>query len=1084
MDRGGTFTDVVVVDGDRLLVRKVRSDEACTGDLARGALTFGTTVATNALLERRGVPTLLLVSEGFEDLLAIGDMTRPDLFDPQAVWPDPLTQRVLAVPGRIDAKGTECSSLVLPQATVLSGVRAVAVALVNSHANPEHELALERWINGVAPDCYVALGHRHSPEVGYLHRIETTLVTACLTPVLQDAMTRDRIPSGARCIRSDGSLCPAPDLTAVDAVLSGPAGGVLAVAEVARRAGFGSAIGLDMGGTSTDVCRVAGDLPLRHEDTRVGGVRIRRPSLEVETIAAGGGSVLWSDGLRLGVGPQSAGADPGPQCYGRGGPATLTDAALQAGLIDPQAFDPPLRTEDVDLPGPCDAFLAVAREAMAAAVRRIATARGIDVRDDALVAYGGAAGQHAAAVAERLGIRTVLVHPCASVLSAWGQQLARREVEATRAVWRPLSDVVAELAPMAAAIQASLDALPDARWSVDLRLAGTDHCLAVPLMADDTEPMLVQRFTDAHRRRFGFAPEGAIEVVNVRVRLGEDTPPPPPAPSDVFGLGDRVVRGPRLLTCPTTAVWVPQGWSARGQEGILYLERVTLVERPDSEVRTPLGVALWGRRFMAVAEQAGETLRRLARSVNIRERLDFSCAVFDGAGQLVANAPHIPVHLGAMGVTVRDLIGSGARLDPGTAWLCNDPVAGGSHLPDLTVITPVYVDGERFFVGCRGHHVDVGGLTPGSMPPHSRTLAEEGFVVRHACILDGEGRRPLRPLLTGCRDPDTVIADLEAQIAANAHAARALGELGSGSQLRTWMGHLVDVGAECVEAWLETLTAGEAVDRIDGVEVRVALDPAPGALVVDFAGTEGPHPGNLNAPVGVVRAAVLYALRVMVAADIPLNEGVLRRVHLRVPPGSILDPPAGAAVVGGNVETSQRVVDLILRAAGFMAASAGTMCNLTLGGAGWAFYETLGGGSGATRSSAGVDGRQVHMTNTRATDPEVLEARLPLVVRHFGYRRGSGGRGAYRGGDGLVRVIEVLETADAAWLCARQDRGPEGAGSGGAGATAEAWIHDVDGRRRWDGLPVRVVASSLVELHSPGGGGYGPPALSEHPFRG
>ena len=1072
VDRGGTFTDVVTVGVHGPRVRKIRSDEAIVRDLAEGPLTFGTTVATNALLERRGVPTLLCVTEGFADLPWIGDMARPDLFDPDARWPEPLCVRVVEIPGRVDAEGSEIEPLAIPDLD-LRDVRAVAVVLLNSHRNPAHERAVAGAIRARDPSLHVALGHAVSPEVGYLARVETTLVDAAITPVLQAALRRDRIQAGALGMRSDGGLSPAADLAAPDAVLSGPAGGVMAVEAVARMAGFDRAVGLDMGGTSTDVCRVeVGHLPRREGDVRIAGVRLRRPMLEVETIAAGGGSILWTDGLRLGVGPESAGADPGPQCYGRGGPPTLTDAALAAGLVEPAAFDPPLDAEAVDLPGEAEAFLDVAREAMAAAVRRLATARGIDLADHALVAYGGAAGQHAAHVAERLEIGTVLVHPFASVLSAWGQALARREETAVRALWAPFPAAWDEVC---AGWEGLSDALPDlgeAERSVELRHTGTDHPLEIRVEAGADPDAVRVDFLAEHRRRYGFdRPGQAIEVFNVRVRARAPAPEAPPAPPDPWGIGAETVRGPRLLTCPTTAVHVPRGWTARIADGLLRLEHVSRAPRPEVTERTPLGVALWGHRFMAVAEQAGALLQRTARSVNIRERLDFSCAVFDGDGHLVANAPHIPVHLGAMGETVRDLLATHGDPEPGQAWVCNDPAAGGSHLPDLTVVTAVRHEGRRFFVACRGHHADVGGLTPGSMPPRSRRLAEEGFVLRHVPLLEGGAIRDLRAHLDGCRDPDTVLADLEAQVAANAHAARLLAALGPAAVLEAWMGHLQDVADEAVARVIRALSPGTARDTIGGVPLAVALRPGQGRLHVDFTGTGGPHAGNLNAPRAVVRAAVPYALRVLVDQPIPLNEGALRRVALTVPEPSLLAPPPDAAVVGGNVETSQRLVDLLLRAAGARAASQGTMNNLTLGGRGWSFYETLGGGGGASAKGPGADGRQVHMTNTRATDAEVLEARLPLRVRRFALRIGSGGDGTHRGGLGLVREIEVTAPATAALLATRRDDGAPGLG-GGAGAPGRDEVCRADAWAPWDRDPVDLAPGDRVRVHTPGGGGW------------
>ena len=1036
VDRGGTFTDVVRVDSSgHATVEKVRSDEAIVGELSRGALVFGTTVATNALLERKHARTLLVVTHGFADLVHIGDMSRPKLFDPDADWPAPLCDAVVEVPGRIAADGTVLEPLVLPEFP--SGFEAVAVVLVNSHVNPAHELAVARALPG-----FVSLGHQVDPELGYLARIHTTLVDAAVTPVLKRALQRDRIPDSALAMCSDGSLVAAPRLRAPDAVLSGPAGGVLAVAEVARLGGFRSAVGLDMGGTSTDVCRVdAGSLPRVEGEVRVAGVRLRRPMLEVVTIAAGGGSVLGNDGLRMTVGPASAGADPGPACTGRGGPPTLTDAALAVGLVDPDAFEPALVAHP--LPGDPHEYLAIAREKMAQAVRRIATARGVDLGDHCLVSYGGAAGAHAAKVAERLGISTVLVHPCAAVLSAWGQSLARTQSRLVVALWTGDFSAVEE------AWSVALDAPGERVCSVEVRMGGTDHAIEV---GQGSEGEVRDAFILEHRRRYGYVPEGALEYVNAWIRVRGDAPSPPRAHDDPWAVGTRVVSGPEVLHAPTTSVFVPEGWTACRRDGLLRLERASAGMPSRSANRSPAGVELWSNRFMAVAEQAGEVLRRTARSVNIRERLDFSCAVFDAEGQLVANAPHIPVHLGAMGETVRDLIATGGPLQ-GNHWLCNDPSAGGSHLPDLTVVSPA----GRFFVASRGHHVDVGGLTPGSMPPTSRTLADEGEVFRHVPLLqDGL----FRPPSIG-RHPETVQADLAAQVAANSHAANALAELGDEALIAAWMAHLHDVADESLPVGL----SGSASDGDLHVDVSTEGD----RLVVRFDAPP-PDPGNRNAPRAVVRAVLLYVLRCLAGPGLPLNEGVLRRVDLVIPDNSLLSPPPGAAVVAGNVETSQRLVDLLFRAIGGRAGSQGTMNNLTLGGRGWAFYETIGGGGGATATSAGVHGRQLHMTNTRATDVEVLEARLPLRVRRLSIRRGSGGAGMFPGGDGLVRELEVLADGSASLLASSRERGGRGlGGEDGLGGVDELWQ---DGRwRTWDGSPTAVSAGDRVRVQTPGGGG-------------
>lgn len=1064
VDRGGTFTDVVTWDGVHAPVaRKVRSDEAVVGDLAEGTLVFGTTVATNALLERTGRPTLLAVTAGFGDLHRIRHMARPALFDPDADWPASLATRVVEVPGRIAADGRVLDPARIPE--LPDDVEQAAVVLLHGPRAPEQERAVADQL-GIPSVC----GHAVDPEVGYLARIETTLVDAAITPVLADAVTADRIPGDAFAIRSDGGLVRAGALRAPDAVLSGPAGGVLAVAAIARQAGFAGVVGLDMGGTSTDVCCVLGDeLPRQSGDVPVAGVFLRRPMLEVETIAAGGGSVLRDDGTRLRVGPQSAGADPGPQCYGRGGPPTLTDAALLAGLLDPHAFSPPLDPGAVSLPGSAEDFLAVGREAMAAAVRRLASRRGVDVRPLALVAYGGAAGQHAAAVAERLQMRTVLVHPFAAVLSAWGQTLAVETHERVRALWSPLEAVWGALPEWVDALRAQLPALPIEDVLLELRPEGTDDTLTVRLDAlDAVRANFLGRYEAVH----GHAATGPIELVNLRVRVSA-APVDVPAPDDdPWGVGDRVIPGPARLDCTTTAISVPAGWRARRWRGLLRLDREGAQVAPHDTTRTARGVAVWASRFMAVASSAGETLRRTARSVNIRERRDFSAALFDGDGRLVANAPHIPVHLGAMGETVRDILAHEPS-EPGQSWLGNDPAAGGSHLPDLTVVTEVALDGVRFFVATRAHHVDVGGITPGSMPPHATHLAQEGMVLRRVPLTRGGQLRDLVDLVSDSRQPAVVAADLRAQLAANTQMVRGLAGLGPGPVVRSWMGHLRDAARDAIRAILPTLTAGSATDTLAGVPLHVAVSPNGDRLIVDWTGTGGPHTGNLNAPPAVVRAAVLYVLRVLVADDIPLNEGVLDLVDMRLPPRCLLTPPAGAAVAGGNVETSQRLVDLLFAALGVRAASQGTMNNLTLGGNGWSLYETLGGGQGASATADGRSANQVHMTNTRATDPEVAELRLPIRVQRFERRSGSGGAGHHRGGDGLIREIELLTPGTVALLASRREHGAPGLGGGGSGLPGVDAVFADGAWCKWDGQPRALRAGDKVRIETPGGGGFG-----------
>jgi 5-oxoprolinase (ATP-hydrolysing) len=994
------------------------------------------------------------------------------------------------VEGRIAADGSEVEPLILPDPSVLEGVSAVAIAFVNSHRNPSHERRVAEWVRAHAPDAFVALGHVVSPERGLLPRLETALVHAAITPVLRSALDRDRIPGDALAMRSDGSLCPAEALEAPDAVLSGPAGGVLAVQAIARLAGFEHAVGLDMGGTSTDVCRLgsgvgdasADGLPRRTGRVEVAGVHLQRPILSVDTIAAGGGSICWSDGTRLGVGPRSAGADPGPQCYGRGGPPTLTDAALAVGLVDPARFDPPLDPGAVSLPADPEAFLTLAREQMAAAVRRLALADGADLADHALVAFGGAAGQHAAGVAEVLGISTVLVHPAASVLSAWGQALARRESSGVVDLHVPIDDESAVLEARDRLV-ARLGAEGDVTTEVVVRYAGTDGVIRLPYT---DPPTLREGFTAAHGARFGFVRDAPLEITALHVRvagepLAPPDAPPQPDPPVLDAPGQRVALpdGGEVHHLPTTSVWVPPGWTIRVEHGMSRLDRLEHAERAadDPVARTPAGVALWSARFMAVAEHGGAVLQRVARSVNVRERHDFSCALFDADGFLVANAPHIPVHLGAMGATVRDLV---RTRDPavGTHWVCNSPSAGGSHLPDLTVVSVGRLGGRPIYVASRAHHADVGGTTPGSMPPDSRSLTEEGMVFAHVEVFeDGRG-----PDVSGSRQPETVIADLAAQVAANRTMLAGLTELAAASGpevVHTWMAHVLDASEALTHAVVDQMpaTAGPVEDVLDSRlgDVRLCLTTRveSGVLHVDFAGTEGPHTGNLNTPPAVVRAAVLYAVRVLLGTDLPLNEGVLRRVRLHTPTPSVLAPPEGAAVAGGNVETSMRIADLLLRAMGRAAASAGTMNNLTIGGEGWSYYETLGGGQGGTDRGPGASTRQLHMTNTRATDPEVLEHRVPLRVRRFQVRTSSGGGGQHPGGDGLVRELEALAPCTAALLGTRRATGPQGL-RGSAGRHARDVVVRNGVEAAWDGRPTALAPGDRVRIETPGGGGFDP----------
>ncbi|MFT6818324.1 MAG: 5-oxoprolinase (ATP-hydrolyzing) [Myxococcota bacterium] len=1064
VDRGGTFTDIVTIDASGVSVRKVPSDGAVIGDYAVGALTVGTTVATNAALTRTGAKVTVFITLGFAGLVETGDMTRRALFDPDAAWPALPVRECVEVCERVHWDGSVATALVLPDLPSETP-ESIAIVLLNSSRNPAHEDLMAAWLRSQYPHTPICVGHTLSPGVGLLARLETTVLDAAMTPLLRHAFARDRLPEGTQAIRSDASLCDASQLRAPDALLSGPAGGVLAVKHVARLAGFAHAVGLDMGGTSTDVCRVDVDSPIpRTAELRIAGLRVRRPSVDVHTIAAGGGSVASHRSGQLCVGPESAGANPGPQCYGRGGPPTVTDAALALGWMDGTAFDPPLDASKVSLPDRPEAIVDLAQELMAHAVEALAVQRGVSLTDHALVAYGGAAGQHAAGVAQRLGIRTVLVHPLAAVLSAFGQLMASVGEEVSRAVWLPLNDAIYALPDVFDALHATLSDFATTESWVRVRVHGTDHAVRLPWSSTADICAAYHAHSDVSDAVPDDAPLEVVDAIVVATTPGQALPS---ITDDPFHLGTTRINGPHVLTTPTTSIVVPVGWCAHWHDGLLHLTHEQVTDAQVDTATDAHGAALWGARFMATATQGGERLRRLARSVNIRERLDFSCAVFDSNGRLIANAPHIPVHLGAMGACVRDLIQHVPHAPGGSAWLTNDPTVGGSHLPDLTVITPVDHDGERFFVASRGHHVDVGGISPGSMPSRSTTLSEEGVVFRRVRI---DVELPTAAL-EQTRAPVTVAADLHAQIAANRFMAKHLKSLGPASQLTRWMHTLRGLAEQAVRECIQHLPLGHAEDVIGGIAIRLSLYRDGQSLAVDFTGTGGPHAGNLNAPKAVVQASVLYWLRVLVGCGMPLNDGALTPISLRIPEPSVLSPLPNSAVAGGNVETSQRIVDLLFRAIGHRAGSQGTMNNLTIGGVDWAHYETLGGGQGASINGGGQSARQVHMTNTRATDPEVLEARTPLRVECIARRTGSGGQGEYCGGDGLIRELSTSVACTATLLATRRTQGARGIHAGDGQPARDSLCRGGEWEA-WDGEETQLQPGDRIRVETPGGGGW------------
>ncbi|MEZ4442592.1 MAG: hydantoinase B/oxoprolinase family protein [Polyangiaceae bacterium] len=1173
IDRGGTFTDAIgrSPEGELSVVKVLSSDRAplvairALLGLAADApippcdLRMGTTVATNALLERRGVDTGLVITRGFRDALAIGTQARPELFALDVVRPPPLYREVLEVDARAAPDGRvlvspDESALREDLAALRGRVESLAVVVLHGHACP----ALEQRIGAIAREVgfsEVSLSHEVAAELGLVARGDTAVVDAYLTPLLRrylDDLAAELPGSTIHLMESSGALVPRARLRGPAAVLSGPAGGVVAVSRVAAACGIEEAIGFDMGGTSTDVCRVTtGPLP-RVFESEVAGVRLASPMLDIVTVAAGGGSICRFDGERLRVGPESVGARPGPLAYGapEAVDLSLTDVNVALGRVVGDRFAVPLHPDRVE--APIEAMVAasgIARETllagffevacqhMAEAIQQISLARGADPGRHRLVLFGGAAGQHGGALMRRLGIEEAILHPFAGVLSAWGMGAAELGWHGQAA---PGSDGRCPRLDEATARSEVLDRLEAegraalardgvetsrAERLLELRYRGTETSLVVP---DDEDEVVRRAFEAAHEARFGYARPGhPIEVVSCRVLAsggGAEVPEPRVLPGPLpapLRLGrvfvwppgqvedgrwveapiyardqlpaEAVVEGPALVVEDTGTVVVEPGdrLSLDGA-GRLWLRRADAGARASmgrSTARDPLRLELFFNEFMSIAEQMGQVLRRTAISTNIRERLDFSCAIFDAEGGLVANAPHIPVHLGAMGETVKAVRAAHPTPAPGDAFVTNDPAGGGSHLPDITVVSPLHDEAGRvaFYVASRGHHVDVGGITPGSMPPASRSLIEEGVVLRAERLVH-RGRfaeAQLRERLASgpypAREPDTVIADLEAQLAANRLGGQRLAALVAreGEEVvLAHMGHVQDNAAEKVQAAIAALPDGVRcfADRLDdGAPLKVTLTVEGERLTIDFTGSSPEHEGNLNAPAAVTTAAVIYVLRLLVGEPIPLSSGCLRPVSLILPPRSIVAPGPERAVAGGNVETSQRIVDVLLGALELAAASQGTMNNLTFGNARFGYYETLGGGTGATARAPGASGVHSHMTNTRITDPEVLEARFPVWVRRFHLRHGSGGAGRHRGGDGLVRGLEAREPLTVSILSQRRSVAPFGLAGGGPGAMG------INRRRRVDGeeelLPgavtVELAAGEQIEIETPGGGGWG-----------
>ncbi|MDE1569279.1 hydantoinase B/oxoprolinase family protein [Aquabacter sp. P-9] len=1195
IDRGGTFTDIVGRKPDGTLVaHKVLSenpeayrDAAVHGirellGLAPGApipaglvsaVKMGTTVATNALLERKGDRTLLVTTRGFRDALRIGYQARPKIFAKKIVLPDMLFEQVVEVDERIRADGTveEVPDLAKVRAALetakADGIQAVAVAFMHAYRYPAHEA----MVAGLAREVgfpQVSASHEVSPLIKLVGRGDTTVADAYLSPILRRyvAQVAEELGTGeeAETIRlmfmmSSGGLTAADLFQGKDALLSGPAGGVVGASETGQIAGLDRIIGFDMGGTSTDVCHFDGELE-RAFDTEVAGVRIRAPMMRIHTVAAGGGSILHYDGARFRVGPDSAGANPGPACYRRGGPLAVTDANVMLGKLIPDFFpkifgpgqDSPLDAGAVrakfeamaaeigDGRSPeavADGFVTIAVENMANAIKKISVERGYDVTRYALSCFGGAGGQHACLVADALGMRKVHIHPFSGLLSAYGMGLAAIRALRTKAVGeRLVPEALAGLATLrdalAAETQAELkgqgvsEAATDTETKLHLRYEGTDT--AIPVALADLEAMVAD-FEARHRAQFGFvSPEKQIVVEAMEVQssgggagivepdqpLSEGAPEPcrttrfysggawheaPVVLRAAFKPG-MVLNGPAIVIEPNQTVVVEDGWSAEvTAKNHLMLTRTAVLKRAEA-VGThadPVMLEVFNNLFMSIAEQMGVTLQNTAYSVNIKERLDFSCAVFSGKGELVANAPHMPVHLGSMDRSVETVIRENAgAIRPGDVFALNAPYNGGTHLPDITVVTPVFDDEGKellFWVASRGHHADVGGVAPGSMSPRATTIDEEGVYIDNFKLVD-QGRfreKELVDLLTGAkypaRNPVQNVADLKAQIAANEKGVRELKKMIDTFGLdvvTAYMGHVQDNADESVRRVLDRLADSSfsyEMDQGTVIKVKITVDKATRTAKVDFTGTSPQQGNNFNAPEPVTRAAVLYVFRVMVEDEIPMNAGCLRPIEIVVPKGSMLSPVYPAAVVAGNVETSQAVTNCLFGALKAMAASQGTMNNLTFGNDQVQYYETICSGSPAGPGFDGTDAVHVHMTNSRLTDPEILESRFPVLLEDFHVRAGSGGKGRWTAGSGTYRRIRFLERMDCALLSSHRRVRPFGGDGGEPGLVGEGFVRRNDGSfDTLQGCDQTVLeAGEAVIVITPTAGGYGDPALRE-----
>lgn len=1194
VDRGGTFTDIVARRPDgSLIAHKLLSEnpeayrdpavhgirellglepgEPIPSDFI-GAVKMGTTVATNALLERKGDPTLLVTTKGFRDALEIGYQARADIFAKKIVKPELLYADVIEADERVLADGTVERALnehdlrQALEAAYASGLRAVAIVFMHAYRYPEHEQQAAAIASAIG-FTQISPSHVVSPLIKLVGRGDTAVVDAYLSPVLRryvdqvaaELGTGDAEGPKLMFMQSSGGLTDAHLFQGKDAILSGPAGGVVGAVEVSRIAGFDRMIGFDMGGTSTDVSHYDGELE-RAFETEVAGVRMRAPMMKIHTVAAGGGSILSYDGSRFRVGPDSAGATPGPKSYRRGGPLAVTDANIMTGKLLPDFFpeifgpgqDQPLDAEAVrsafaemaqtigggrTAEDVADGFLAIAVENMANAIKKISVQRGYDVSDYALTCFGGAGGQHACLVADSLGMKTVLIHPFSGILSAYGMGLADIRATRQRAVLTELDTALTTIGAVRAELEEevrgemTLQGVEAADLEIVTRLhlqyKGTDTALPV---AFGQQEEMAQAFAVAHKKQFGFIFDDrpvvvdSIEVEGIgggadiqEADIQADASVPEALRTTRFYSGGTwheagifkrealkpgaVLKGPALIIEPHQTIVVEAGWQARltGRNHIVLIREIPL--SGNAAIGTsadPVMLEVFNNLFMAIAEQMGVTLQNTAHSVNIKERLDFSCAVFDRTGALVANAPHMPVHLGSMDRSVETIIRlNQGNIRPGDVFALNAPYNGGTHLPDITVVTPVFDDAGEvilFYVASRGHHADIGGKAPGSMTPRATKVDEEGVLIDNFLLVD-KGRfreADFAAMLTDhpypARNPAQNVADVKAQIAANEKGVHELRKMVAHFGLdvvEAYMGHVQDNAEESVRRVIARLSDSEftyPTDQGAVIKVKITVDRKAREATVDFTGTSAQQPTNFNAPEPVTRAAVLYVFRVMVEQPIPMNAGCLRPIRIIVPDGSMLRPTYPAAVVAGNVETSQHVTNALFGALGTLAAAQGSMNNLTFGNATYQYYETIcaGGPAGVLNDGtgfSGADGVHSHMTNSRLTDPEVLEFRFPVVLEDFHIRRGSGGKGQYSSGGGTERTIRFLETMDCSILSSHRTIRPFGLFGGEDGQLGKTEIRRGDGQvEKLEGCDQAILAAGdAVIITTPTGGGYGKP---------